>query len=154
MFDNENSYTLRTETGEGITRYFVSFADGQAIFRETEVSREVYLAIDDCRRHEKRQRNFFDRYIEHSDLTDETLARRAHTPPLPLEEAVIKKEKSNALRAAIGGLPEVQRRRFALYHEAGLTYGQIAEIEGCKRQPIARSVERAAEKIRKVIKDF
>jgi hypothetical protein len=43
MFDNTNQYTLRTEIHEGITRYYVSFADGQTVHRETEVSRPVYL---------------------------------------------------------------------------------------------------------------
>jgi hypothetical protein len=34
MFDNTNPYTLRTEIVEGITHYYVSFSDGQAIPRE------------------------------------------------------------------------------------------------------------------------
>jgi len=43
MFDNTNPYTLRTEIIEGIMHYYVSFKDGQAIPRETEVSRPVYF---------------------------------------------------------------------------------------------------------------
>ena len=43
MFDNTNPYALRTEIVEGITRYYVTFTDGQAVQRETEVSRPVYI---------------------------------------------------------------------------------------------------------------
>lgn len=154
MYGNTNPYTLRTEIREGVTYYYASFRDSQSALRETEVSREVYIVIDECRRHEKRQKNFFDRYIEHSELMDETLLRRAFTPPLTIEEAINKEEMADALNAAIEGLPEVQRRRFVLYYEVGLTYEQIAEIEGCKRQPVSRSVERATEKIRKLMEKF
>ncbi|MGI6176338.1 MAG: hypothetical protein ACOYJC_09355 [Christensenellales bacterium] len=56
MFDNENPYTLRTEVVEGITHYYVSFQDGQAIMRETEVSRPVYLEFLRFVKHERNLR--------------------------------------------------------------------------------------------------
>jgi RNA polymerase sigma-70 factor (ECF subfamily) len=154
MFDNTNPYALRTEVRKGITYYYVSFTDSLNTFRETEVSSEVYLLLDECRRHEKRQKNFFDRHIEHSDLTDETLNRRALHTPETADEAVLRKEEANALRAVIAGLPEIQRRRFILYHEVRLTYEQIAKAEGCSKASVFRSVSRAEEKIREVIKNF
>jgi RNA polymerase sigma-70 factor (ECF subfamily) len=154
MFDNTNPYILRTEIAAGITRYYVSFADGEATLRETEISREVYLAMEECRKHEKRQRNFFDRYIEHSDLADETLRHRALFSPEPIEETIINNETADALRAAVARLPKVQRRRFILYHETGLTYEQISKMEGCTKMPIKRSIDRAEEKIREELKNF
>jgi RNA polymerase sigma-70 factor (ECF subfamily) len=154
MFYNTYPYALRTEIREGVIHYLVSFADGQSVLRETEVSREVYLTLDECRRHEKRQKNFFDRHIEHSDLTDETLNLRALHAQETAAEAVARKEEADALHAAIAGLPEVQRRRFVLHHGIGLTYEQISEIEGCTKMPVKRSIDRAAEKIREVIKKF
>ena len=42
MFDNTNPYTIRIEETNGQKRYFVAFIDGQGIFRESEVSYEVY----------------------------------------------------------------------------------------------------------------
>ena len=148
MYGDMNPYTLRTENREGVTYYYVSFRDGRTILRETEVSREVYMIIDECRRHEKKQKNYFDRHIEHSDLTDETLSRRALVPPLTTEEVIAQEEAASALNTAIEELPEAQRRRFVLFFEIGLTYEQIAKIEGCKRQPVTRSIKRAKEKIR------
>ncbi|WP_140398260.1 hypothetical protein [Blautia sp. An249] len=47
MFDNTNPYTIRIEEMNGQKRYFVAFVDGQGIFREAEVSYEVYAQF--CR---------------------------------------------------------------------------------------------------------
>ena len=60
--------------------------------------------------------------------------------------------RDKRLVEAIAELPEMLKRRFLLYREFGLTYDQIAEIEGCKRQPVMRSVARAEEKIREKLK--
>ena len=64
MFDNSNPYTLRTEVSGGITRYYVSFTDGQAIHRETEVSRPVYLEFLRFVKIERSLRRWDERHIE------------------------------------------------------------------------------------------
>jgi len=51
-------------------------------------------------------------------------------------------------------LPATQRRRFILYHEFGLTYEQIAEMEGCSKVSAFRSVSRAEEKIKDELRNF
>jgi RNA polymerase sigma-70 factor (ECF subfamily) len=154
MFDNTNLYTLRTEVAEGIMHYYVSFTDGQAIHRETEVSRPVYLEFCRFVKQERNLRRWDERHTEQSDLTDETLYNRALHPQKSVEETVYDSLRDERLRQAIAELPEIQRRRFVQHHEFGLTYEQIAEMEGCKRQPVTRSIERAEEKIREVIKKF
>lgn len=154
MFDNSNHYTPRTEIIEGIMHYYVSFKDGQAIPRETEVSRPIYLEFCRFVKQERNLRRWDERHIEQSELTDETLYTRALCPPNGVEETVFKSQRDECLRQAIAELPEIQRRRFILYHEYGLTYDQIAEMEGCKRQPVTRSIERAVEKIREALKKF
>ncbi|MCM1494699.1 MAG: class B sortase [Bacteroides sp.] len=45
--DNTNPYTIRLEETNSQKHYFVAFIDGQAIFREVEVSYEVYIQF--CR---------------------------------------------------------------------------------------------------------
>ena len=154
MFDNTNPYTLRTEIVGGITHYYVSFKDGQAIPRETEVSRPVYLEFMRFVKVERNLRRFDERRIEQSELTDETLYNRALRPPKSVEETVFDSQRDEHLRQAVTELPEIQRRRFILYHEFGLTYEQIAEMEGCTKMPVKRSIDRATEKIREVIKNF
>ena len=154
MFDNSSSYTLRTETVEGITRYFVSFTDGQAVQRETEVTRSVYSEFLRFVKVERNLRRWDERHLEHSDLTDESLHNRALHSSKEVEETAFENLRNEKLRLAIQTLPEIQRRRFVLHHEFGFTYEQIAEKEGCTKMPIKRSIDRAEEKIRESIKYF
>ena len=149
MFDNTNPYALRTETAGGITRHYVSFKDGQDTPQETEVSRPVYLEFQRFNKIERNLRRWDERHIEQSDLTDETLYDRALRQPKSLEETVYDSQRDELLRLAVQSLPKIQRRRFVLYHEHGLTYEQIAEIEGCAFQVVARAVKSAEMKIKK-----
>lgn len=154
MFDNTNPYSLRVEVIDGISHYLISFNDGQAVLQETEVSRPVYLEFCRFIRHERNLRRSDERHMEQSEVTDETLYNRALFPSVSVEEAAIDSIRNEHLRQAIQQLPETQRRRFTLYHEFGLTYDQIAEMEGCTKMPVKRSVDRAQEKIREKLKFF
>ena len=148
MFDNKNHYVLRMEASAGITRYFVSFEDGQAIHRETEVSRPVYLEFLRFVKAERNLRRWDERHTEQSDLTDETLHNRAINPQKNVEETVFDSLQNETLRLAIQSLPKIQRRRFTLYHEFGLTYEQIAKMEGRHFTSIQESILRAEERIK------
>ncbi len=150
MFDNTNPYTLRTKVVGGITRYYVAFTDGQAVLRETEVSRPVYLEFLRFVKVERNLRRSDERHIEQSELTDETLYNRAAHPPKGVEETAFDSLQNERLRQAIAELPEVQRRRFVLYHEFGLTYEQIAKMEDCTFQAVAKSVKTAENTIKKL----
>ena len=141
MFDNSNLYTLRTEIAEGITHYYVSFKDGQAILRETEVSRPVYLEFLRFVKLERNLRRWDERHLEQSELIDETLYARAANTPKRVDETVFDSLRDERLRQAVAELPETQRLRFVLYHEFGLTYEQIAEMEGCTKMPVKRSID-------------
>ena len=149
MFDNTNHYTLRAEIVGGITRYYVSFTDGQAIQRETEVSRPVYLEFLRFIRIERNLRRWDERHTEQSELTDEALFMRALNPQKSVEETVFDSLRNDHLRQAVQSLSEIQRRRFVLYHEFGLTYAQIAEMEGCAFQAVAKAVKVAEITIKK-----
>jgi RNA polymerase sigma-70 factor (ECF subfamily) len=72
--------------------------------------------------------------------------------PKSVEDAAFDSLRNEKLRQAIQELPEIQRRRFVLYHEFGLTYEQIAEMEGCSKVSVFRSVDRAEDKIREMLK--
>ncbi|MDF1494534.1 RNA polymerase sigma factor [Caproiciproducens sp. CPB-2] len=150
MFDNTNPYTLRTEVVGGITRYYVAFMDGQAVLRETEVPRPVYLEFLRFVKVERNFRRSDERHIEQSELTDETLYNRATHPPKSVEETAFDSLQNERLRKAIAELSEVQRRRFVLYHEFGLTHEQIAKMEDCTFQAVAKSVK-AAESVIKIL---
>ena len=154
MFDNTNPYTSRTENVGGFTRYYISFTDGQGIDRETEVSRPVYLEFSRFVRSERNLRRWDERHTERTDLTDEALRDRTLNPQKGVEETVFDSLRNEQLLLAIQNLPTIQRRRFVLYHEFGLTYERIAKMEGRAKTPVKRSVDRAEKKIREKIKLF
>jgi RNA polymerase sigma-70 factor (ECF subfamily) len=147
MFDNTNHYALRTEVAEGIMRYFVSFKDGQAVRREIEVSEAVYLTFCQFVKTERNLRRWDERHTEYSELTEETLNDRARFTPKGVEETAIETERNEALYRAITELPEIQRRRFLLYCEHGMTYAAIGRLEGCSATSVKDSVDRARAKI-------
>ena len=154
MFDNKNPYTLRTEIVEGITYYYVSFMDEQGIYRETEISRPVYLEFLRFVKTERNLRRWDERHTEQSELNDETLYQRALHKPQSVEDTTFDTILNEQLRLAIQELPEIQRHRFILYYEFGLTYEQISEMEGCTKMAVKFSVDLAKEKVKEKIKNF
>ena len=104
-----------------------------------------------------------------SALTDERkqlykLQRTAAVKADPEKAAEIKEQISAlskelaALRReavlcdGINKLPETQRRRLILYYFNGLTYSQIAEMEGCKYQTVQDSIYAALNNLKKILK--
>ena len=94
------------------------------------------------------------RHQEHSDLWDETLYNRAFRVPKSVEELIFDAEQRELLDKAIAALPEVQRRRFLLYHDYNFNYRQIGEMEHCRPQSIRHSVIRARERIKAVLEKY
>ncbi len=87
-------------------------------------------------------------------MWDETLYKRAFRVPKSVEELVFDAEQREILRTAIATLPEIQRRRFLLYHEYDFNYSEIGRMEHCRAQSIRQSVLRAREKIRTEIEKY
>ena len=148
-------YTLRTEMrSDSKTAYFISFTDGQGEFYDLEVSEAFYIEF---RQMERKNRNLQQsdwRHQEASDLWDETLYKRAFRVPKSVEELIFDAEQRELINKAIAVLPEIQRRRFLLYHEYDFNYRQIGEMEHCRPQSIMHSVTRAREKIKAVIEKY
>ena len=95
--------------------------------------------------------NEVDRHYEQSEVTEATLNRRALNPPESVEETVSQRMEVDKLHQAIAQLPEKQRRRLVLYYFGEFTYEQIAEMEGCKFQVIAKSIKAAEKNLKKFL---
>jgi RNA polymerase sigma-70 factor (ECF subfamily) len=74
--------------------------------------------------------------------------------PRSIEEIVFNSQRDEMLRQAVVELPKIQRRRFILYHEFGLSYEQIAEMEGRSLSSVFGSIKAAENKIKEKIKIF
>jgi len=150
----EKTYTLRTESAEGIARYYISFNDGEKRCHEIEVSRPVYREFERFVRVERNLTRWDERHREQSEVWDETLNKRALYPPDSLEDTVFDCLRNEQLRLAIQQLSETQRRRFVLHHEFGLTYGQIAKMENCTTRAVQYSVDVAKKKVFDAMKNI
>ena len=136
------TYAVRDESVDGKLRYFAAFIDGAGNQQEVKIPREVYLALEDCRRDTNRQIASIKRHQERFDLSEGQLAARATASSAGMEERV-------EMRAALTALTETQRRRFILWYEHGLTHEQIAVVEGCSTRAVEYSVAAARESIKK-----
>ena len=148
------AYTLREESTESGTRYFISFKDGQEKHHELEVSERLFFEF---RQMERRNRNLLqwdERHREFNEVWDETLYRRALRVPKSLDESMVEEERNETLCKAVGSLPEIQRRRFLLYYEYGFNFYQIAAMEHCTASAIQKSVAIAKEKVKAEMKKY
>ena len=92
--------------------------------------------------------NEVDRHYEQSELTEASLYDRAVHRPATVEESALQSMEYAQLHRAISELPEIQKRRLILYYFQGLTYEQIAGMEGCTFQAVAKSVAAAEKRLK------
>lgn len=146
--DKYNPYTL-TEKED---KHFLSFRDGQGVWQEFQITRELFEAMNRFELDDLSILNEWDRHYEHSELTEGSLYDRAVMLPESVEETVFRNLRYEALHKAMEQLPETQRRRLVLYYFKGLTYAQIADKEGCKYQTVQESIYAALKKLKKLLK--
>lgn len=125
--------------------------NGQAL--SVEVSVEVYECLD---RADHKEENLAHEKRRHWDIRefDEYIVATEGRPPhqeTP-EEYVCRKETRDELLSVLENCTEAQRRRFLLYALDGLTYEQIAQLDGCSKAAIQDSIEAVRKKFRKLFK--
>jgi RNA polymerase sigma-70 factor (ECF subfamily) len=122
------------------------------ILQKAEVSVEVFVFMDKCRKEGNAQQRKIERHIEFIELSDEEINHRALSKEESPEQIIQKFEDSKVLHTAISKLPAVQRRRFLLHYDYGMTHAQIAELEGCAQQAVSLSIKNAKAKIVNILK--
>ena len=146
--DKYNPYTL-TKIKD---KHLLSFRDGQGVLQEITIDRELFELLDRFELDDLSYLNEVDRHYEHSELTEISLYNRATALPESVEDAVLRNLQYEALYNAIRKLPEAQRRRLILYYFGGLTYAQIADMEGCKYQTVQESIYAALKNLKNFLK--
>lgn len=142
--DKYNPYTL-TEKED---KHFLSFQDGQGVLREMQITKELFEVLNRFELDDLSILNEWDRHIEHFEQSEQSLNRRAFYKAESVEDAALRNIEYERLHRAISELPETQRRRLTLYYFQGLTYEQIAKMEGCTIMPVKRSIDLALKKIK------
>lgn len=148
--DKYNPYTLCSEKG----RYYISFVDVNNNFQEISVSQKVFESFNKFELEDISQMNEYDRHLEHSEVDENTLYQKSVSSEQPLEEYFDKAQDVENLHIAISKLPEVQKRRLNKYYFEEKTFDKIALEEGCTYQCVQRSVYRAVEKIKNILKNL
>ena len=100
--DKYNPYIL-TEKED---KHFLSFQDGQGVFRELQITKELFEVLNRFELDDLSILNEWDRHYEHSELTEASLYDRAVMLPESVEEAVFRNLRYEALHRAIKQLPE------------------------------------------------
>ena len=113
-----------------------------------EINAAVFALFDSFELDDLSYLNEVDRHYEQSELTEASLYDRAMHRPATVEESALQSMEYAQLHRAISELPEIQKRRLILYYFQGLTYEQIAGMEGCTFQAVAKSVAAAEKRLK------
>lgn len=148
--DKYNPYTLCSEKG----KYYVYFVDVNNRIQMVEVSKSVFETFNIFELEDISQMNEYDRHLEHSEAYEHTLHKKKDSREWSLEEYFENVQITENLHMAISKLPEVQKRRLNKYYFEEKTFDKIALEEGCTYQCVQRSVYRAVEKIKNILKNL
>lgn len=148
--DKYNPYTLHTEKG----KYYIVFIDVNNHIQKVEVSKKIFDSFNKFELEDISQMNEYDRHLEHSEVCEHTLHKKKDASEWSLEEYFENVQITENLHMAISKLPEVQKRRLNKYYFEEKTFDKIALEEGCTYQSVQRSVYRAVEKIKNILKNL
>ena len=135
-------------------QYFVRFKDGQNHLHCEEISRELYEQLDVYELEDLSEMNENDRHIEQSEVSENSLHRRAAEPMEPTHEAAEKTMYSEYVHKAVEMLPPIQRRRVKLHYFVGLTLEQIGSMENCTKQAVNATLRTAEKNLEIILKKF
>jgi len=118
-----------------------------------EVSTSVQELLEQSDRQIRSQRRQDRRHLDFKVSTD----GNSDSPLLPTCEDTAdlleRMERDARLHKAIGKLTEVQQRRLRLYYFEGMTYSQIARIEGISHRAVIYSIELALKQLQKLCRE-
>jgi RNA polymerase sigma factor (sigma-70 family) len=148
--DKYNPYTLSTESG----KYYILFIDVNNHIQKVELSKKLFDSFNKFELEDISQMNEYDRHYEHSEVYEKTLNKKNVAVSQSLEEHFEDVLVMENLHMAISKLPDVQKRRLKKYYFEEKTFDKIALEEGCTYQCVQRSVYRAVEKIKNILKNL
>lgn len=143
----DNPYTIFDEEG----KLYVTFKDGQGIKQKIEVNNDIFNFFDDSELHDVREINEFDRHIEHSEQSENTLHKKTLSKDVHFEDIMISKMRNGQLKKMLFCLTPLQRERVILFYLERFSCPEIAEMQGCTKQAVSLSIRRARKKLKKEI---
>ena len=147
----DNPYTLGYDEDKNV--YTVEFNDSNNILHRVEITDNIYRAFDKFELDDVSEIHKYSKYIEHSEIYEESLNKRAIDKQLSVEKIVEHKMDIDDLKLAIDKLTDVQKRRLKMYYFEDMPLKNIAEIERCSIKNVHKSIEQAKENIKKSLKN-
>lgn len=144
----DNPYKLEVEND----KYIINFYDSRNIKQSITVDKEIFTLFDKCELKDISQMNEFDNHIEHTELFDEVLNKRAINKPKLTEELAENNIIFEELKKEIHKLPATQRRRVILYYLYDCTLEEIARKEQCSKVAVKYSLDIALKTLKKNLK--
>lgn len=139
----DNPYELICENNN----YFIKFKDSNNNMQTIQVSNEIFDTFNHFELKDLKMLNEYDRHIEHSEVYEETLYKRANILSESIDEKIERKILIDNVKEQIDKLPEIQKRRLKKYYFDNKTYEQIAIEESCSKVAVKYSVDIAIKKI-------
>lgn len=131
-------------------KYFLKFKDSKNIIQMVEMTMDIYELFNKFELEDISYMHKVDKHIEHSEVYEENLYKRATYKPLSVEEQVEYNLEILRLKEAINSLPIIQKRRIKMYYFNNLPLEKIAKIEGCSFQAISKSIIQGIKKLKKI----
>lgn len=148
----DNPYILKNFSDNNI--FEVSFKDGKGIYHDVKIDKSIYQELDKFELRDLSELNEYDNHIEHSEIYEENLYKRAYNKPISLEEFVETKIVNDKLKEAINHLSEIQKRRIINYYFYDMTQREIAEKEGTSIRAVQYTLNSALKELYENLKNL
>lgn len=133
-------------------KYIINFYDSKKIKQSVEVTAEIFSVFDKSELKDISQMNEFDNHIEHAELFEEVLNKRAIIKNKLTEDIAENNITTKEILKEVKKLPEIQKRRIVLYFLYDFTLEEIALKESCSKVAIKYSIDLAIKTLQKKLK--
>lgn len=145
---NDNPYYLKN-IGD---KYIIEFKNSNNKVQSIMVNKSIYDIFDRFELDDLKELNEYDRHIEHSEILDGDLYKRASYKIKLTEDIVENLIELKELQNALNSLSQIQIRRIKMYYYTDLTLREIAEIENCSVMSVKASIDTGIKKLKKILK--
>lgn len=146
----DNPYTIKYSEEEN--SYYLTFKYNKKD-QNVIISNEIFEQFNKFELEDISQMHKFDKYIEHSEIYEETLYKKALNFEETTEKIVIKKDELIRLNNAINQLKPLQKRRVIMYYFDNMTLREIADREHCSYVSVKNSIDNALKKLLEILKN-
>ncbi len=144
----DNPYTLEVKGN----KHYIKFKDSTNQIQIIEVSIDVHNVFNTSELHDLKEMNEFDNHIEHSELLESTLHKRAINLNESIEEIVENKIRDEKIKIALSKLSDNQKRRIVKYFFEDKSEYEIAKEENTSQQAVHKSLIQARLKLKEILK--